>query len=227
MDLDTFVYTASHDLKAPIISIEGILATLREVLPAAVQQDELVARLLGLLANTVSRFLTTITDLTDLSRLQQSYNEPAERVALAPLVAGVVADLGPAIAAAGAELHLDVPAGLHVSFAPASLRSIVYNLLSNAVKYRDAARPAHVWLRTEAQADAVVLTVRDNGLGLTLNQQQRLFGVFQRMHTHVEGTGVGLYMIKRLIDNAGARITVSSEPGTGLTFTVTFPVQEP
>jgi len=96
-------------------------------------------------------------------------------------------------------------------------------LLSNAIKYRDAGRPAYVWLRAAAQPDAVVLTVRDNGLGLSLSQQQRLFGVFQRMHTHVAGTGVGLYMIKRLIDNAGARITVSSEPGIGSTFTVTFP----
>jgi signal transduction histidine kinase len=223
VDLDTFVYTASHDLKAPITNIEGILAALRENLPPAVQQDQVVAHLLGLLDMTVSRFLTTITDLTDLARLQQSYDEPAELLALAPVVAGVVDDLTPAIAAAGAALHLEVPAALHVSFAPAGLRSIVYNLLSNAVKYRAAERPAQVWLWAEVQPGALVLRVRDNGLGLTPAQQLRLFKVFQRLHTHVPGTGVGLYMIKRLIDNAGARISVSSEPGVGSTFTVTFP----
>jgi signal transduction histidine kinase len=223
VDLNTFVYTASHDLKVPITNIEGILAALRETLPPAVQQEEVVAHILGLLDNTVERFLLTINDLTDLARLQQSYNEPAERLALAPVVAGVVADLGPAIKAAGATLHQYVAPGLHLSFAPASLRSIVYNLLSNAVKYRDPARPAQVWLRAERQPGEVVLAVGDNGLGLTPAQQQRLFGVFQRMHTHVEGTGVGLYMIKRLIDNAGARISVKSEPGVGSTFIVTFP----
>jgi signal transduction histidine kinase len=222
-DLHTFVYTASHDLKAPITNIEGILAALRETLPPAMQQDEVVAHILGLLDNTVERFLLTINDLTDLARLQQSYNEPAERLALAPVVAGVVADLGPAIAAAGATLHQYVAPGLHLSFAPASLRSIVYNLLSNAVKYRHPARPAQVWLRAERQPGVVVLSVSDNGLGLTPTQQERLFGVFQRMHTHVEGTGVGLYMTKRLIDNAGARISVKSELGVGSTFTVTFP----
>jgi len=223
VDLNTFVYTASHDLKAPITNIEGILAALRETLPPAVQQEAVVAHILGLLDDTVERFLLTINDLTDLARLQQSYNEPAELLALAPVVAGVVADLGPAIRAAGATLHQHVAPGLHLSFAPASLRSIVYNLLSNAVKYRDPARPTQVWLRAERQPGAVVLSVGDNGLGLTPTQQERLFGVFQRMHTHVEGTGVGLYMIKRLIDNAGARISVKSAAGVGSTFIVTFP----
>jgi signal transduction histidine kinase len=69
-----------------------------------------------------------------------------------------------------------------------------------------------------------VLTVQDNGLGMSASQQERLFQAFQRLHTHVEGTGVGLYMIKRLIENAGARIAVASQPGEGTTFTVTFPI---
>jgi PAS domain S-box-containing protein len=223
VDLDTFVYTASHDLKAPITNIEGILHALRETLPLVVQQDEVVTHLLSLLDQTVNRFLLTIEQLTDLSRLQQTYNEPAQRLALAPIVAGVLADLAPAIAAAAAQVELDVPADLHVSFAPASLRSIVYNLLSNAVKYRDPTRPAQVWLRAAQQAGGVELTVRDNGLGLSESQQERLFGAFQRLHTHVAGTGVGLYMIKRLIDNAGAKITVASILRVGSTFTVTFP----
>ncbi|RZK99507.1 MAG: HAMP domain-containing histidine kinase, partial [Hymenobacter sp.] len=223
VDLDTFVYTASHDLKAPITNIEGILEALRNVLPAQVQQDDVIAHLLGLLDHTVGRFRLTIAQLTDLTRLQQTYNEPAEFLLLGPIVADVLADLAPAVTAAAAQVSVAVPASLRVSFAPASLRSVVYNLLSNAVKYRDPQRPAQVWLSAEQQPTAVVLTVRDNGLGLNEMQQKRLFGVFQRLHTHVEGTGVGLYMIKRLIDNAGASIAVASSLGSGSTFTVTFP----
>ncbi|GAB2785831.1 hypothetical protein GCM10027175_25470 [Hymenobacter latericoloratus] len=70
---------------------------------------------------------------------------------------------------------------------------------------------------------AVVLTVQDNGLGLSELQQRQLYGLFQRLHTHVEGTGVGLYIVKRLIENAGGSIAVQSEVGVGTTFTVTFP----
>jgi signal transduction histidine kinase len=96
VDLNTFVYTASHDLKAPLTNIEGILHALRDTLPPAVQQDEVVANLSGLLDQTVNRFLLTIEQLTDLSRLQQTYNEPAQRLALAPIVEGVLADLAAA-----------------------------------------------------------------------------------------------------------------------------------
>jgi signal transduction histidine kinase len=99
-DLDTFVYTASHDLKAPIANIEGILHALRDTLPPAVPQDEVVVHLLGLLDGTVSRFFLTIEQLTDLTRLQQTYQEAAQSLALAPIVTGVLAILAPSITAA-------------------------------------------------------------------------------------------------------------------------------
>ena len=93
----------------------------------------------------------------------------------------------------------------------------------SGLEYRDPARRAQVRVRAEAQPAGVVLTVQDNGLGLSESQQQHLFLAFERLHTHVAGTGVGLYMIKRLIENAGASIAVTSAPGVGSTFTVTFP----
>jgi signal transduction histidine kinase len=222
VDLDTFVYTASHDLKAPITNIEGILLALRETLPLTVQQDEMVAHLLDLLTQTVTRFQFTIGQLTDISRLQLAHVGPAEPVVLATVVEAVRLDLLPFIEAANAQLTVEVAPELLVSFSPANLRSIVYNLLSNAIKYRALDRPSQVWVRAEQTPQAVVLTVRDNGLGMSEPQQRQLFGLFQRLHTHVEGTGVGLYITKRLIENAGSTITVQSQPDAGTTFTVSF-----
>ena len=69
----------------------------------------------------------------------------------------------------------------------------------------------------------MVLEVEDNGLGLSEAQQARLFGLFQRLHTHVEGTGVGLYMLKRIVDNADGTIAVRSQLGLGTTFIITLP----
>ena len=223
VDLDTFVYTASHDLKAPITNIESIVLALRDTLPAVVQQDEMVAHLLELLNQTVTRFQVTITQLTDISRLQLAHAGPAEPVVLAAVVADVRLDLAPALAAADAQLTVAVAPELVVSFSPANLRSIVYNLLSNAVKYRAFDRPCVVQVRAEPGPGGLVLTVQDNGLGMSEVQQRQLFGLFQRLHIHVEGIGVGLYITKRLIENAGGTITVQSQPGVGTTFTVTFP----
>jgi signal transduction histidine kinase len=112
---------------------------------------------------------------------------------------------------------------LAVSFTPVGLRFIVYNLLSDAIKHR----AARVQLWAESQLDTLVLAVRDNGLGLDEMQQRHLFQVCQRLHTHVEGIGVGLCIIKRLIDNAGVTITVTSAPRVGTSFTVTFPLHRP
>jgi signal transduction histidine kinase len=224
VDLDTFVYTASHDLKAPITNIESIVLALRDTLPPVVQQNELVAHLLDLLNQTVTRFQFTIGQLTDISRLQLAHAGPAEPVGLASVVEDVRLDLAPAIRAAGTQLLVEVAPALLVSFSPANLRSVVYNLLSNAIKYGAPDRLSQVQVRAEQAPHAVVLTVQDNGLGMSEVQQRQLFGLFQRLHTHVEGTGVGLYISKRLIENVGGTITVQSQPNVGTTFTVIFPV---
>jgi len=223
VDLDTFVYTASHDLKAPITNIESIVLALRATLPTTVQQDEVVAHLLGLLDTTVTRFQFTIGQLTDISRLQLAHTGPAEPVYLATVFEAVRLDLAPALATAGTQLTAEVAPDLVVSFSPANLRSIVYNLLSNAVKYRDPDRPSQVQVRATQTSLGIVFTVQDNGLGMSQVQQRQLFGLFQRLHTHVEGTGVGLYITKRLVENGGGTIAVLSQPGVGTTFTVTFP----
>ncbi|MVN78813.1 PAS domain-containing protein [Hymenobacter sp. HMF4947] len=223
VDLDTFVYTASHDLKAPITNIESITLALRETLPPAVQQDKLVAHLLDLLTQTTARFQFTIGQLTDISRLQLVHAGPAEPVHLAAVVEAVRLDLTPLIAAAGAQLTVEVAPELVVSFSPANLRSAIYNLLSNAVKYRASDRPCQIRVHAARTGQRVVLTVQDNGLGMSEVQQRQLFGLFQRLHTHVEGTGVGLYITKRLVENGGGTIAVESQVDRGTTFTLTFP----
>jgi signal transduction histidine kinase len=200
-----------------------LVLLLREQLPAEVQQAGLVPRVLGMMQGAVERFQTTIAQLTDIARLQQTHDLPTELVDVAEVVEAVRLDLEPLLTQAAAHLTVDVATGLHISFAPKNLRSVVYNLLSNAVKYRHPARRPVIRLRAEHQEQTLVLTVQDNGLGLDERQQSQLFGLFRRLHTHVEGTGVGLYMTKRMIENAGGTITVQSQPDVGTTFTVSFP----
>jgi PAS domain S-box-containing protein len=223
VDLDTFVYTASHDLKAPIANIEGLLLALREQLPTEVRQDPDVTHLLDLMHGSVARFQRTLGHLTDVSKLQQAHAEPAEAVDLAAQVEAVRLDLAPALTAAEGQLTVDVASCPSLRFSPKNLRSILYNLLSNAIKYRDPARPLRVRLHAHSAEGQALLTVQDNGLGLTEEQQGKLFVMFRRLHTHVEGTGVGLYMVKRIVENANGCVRVQSQPGVGSTFTVVLP----
>ena len=225
VDLDNFIYTASHDLKAPISNIEGLLDALRQELPSSLTQSTEVQPIMGLMQDAVNRFKRTIDHLTDVSKLQKEHGLPTETVNLAAVIHDVRLDLEPLIRATNAELEVDVQAVPTVSFSEKNLRSVVFNLLSNALKYHAPNRAPLVRLRARHEADTAVFEVQDNGLGMNAASELRLFGMFQRFHDHVEGSGIGLYMVKKMVENAGGRIEVQSELGRGSTFTVYFPAR--
>jgi len=220
-DLDTFVYAASHDLKAPIANIEGLLGALREYLPP-LEQEPMVPRLLGMMEDAIGRFQQTVAHLTDVTRLQAGAEPITDGVDVPAILEDVRLDIVPLLESTHTQLLLAVPACPGVRVPAKHLRSILFNLLSNAVKYRAPDRAPLVQVRTHCTASRFVLEVQDNGLGLSEAQQEQLFTMFRRLHTHVEGSGVGLYLIRRMIELARGTITVASQPGEGSTFTVTL-----
>jgi PAS domain S-box-containing protein len=220
-DLDNFVYTASHDLKAPILNVEGLLKALERQLVADLRGKETVRELYGMLYGSVNRFKATIGDLTEVARIGKESSEDVASLAVDAVLDEVRQDLAPQIAEAGAtlEVALDCPP-LH--FSRKDLKSILYNLLGNAVKYRSPDRPPRVRIACREEGPYQVLTVADNGLGMDMRQEHKIFALFKRLHAHVEGTGIGLYIVKRMIENAGGRIEVESQVGVGTTFRVYF-----
>lgn len=220
LDLDNFIYTALHDLKAPITNIEG--------LPGALQHElrEVPAAKTGevpMMQDSVERFKRTIDLLTDVTKLQKAHNEPVAPVSLVALIAEIELDLAPLIQQSGAQVRIEVGDCPQVSFSEKNLRSVVHNLLSNALKYRSPHRSPEVSLRCRPEPGYAVLSVHDNGPGLNLaGEQDRLSGIFQRLHDHVEGSGIGLYRVKKIIENAGGRVKATSKLDEGSTFTVYF-----
>ena len=221
-DLDNFVYAASHDLKAPISNIKGLLNLLEQHLSPDSLASARTQKVLRMIEASVARFMRTIADLSDVARLQRKDQEPEVMVNLEAVIDEVLLDIAPAIEQANAQIEVDVTGCGPIRFAPKNLRSVVYNLLSNAVKYRDPTRPPIVRVHCEVEEDYQALTVADNGLGIDLTGDRSLFGLFQRFHSHVEGTGIGLYMVKKIVENAGGIIHVESTVGVGTTFIVRF-----
>ena len=226
VDLDNFIYTASHDLKAPISNLEGLLDALCNELRADYELPAEVPTLLGMMQHSVERFKRTIDYLTDITKLQKEHGQPATDVPLQPVIDDVLLDLQPLIQQQAACIEVNLHSCQAVSFTAKNLRSVVYNLLSNALKYRHPDRPPLVHLHCREEGAYTVLSVQDNGLGLELGQQAELFGMFRRFHSHVEGSGVGLYMVNRAVENAGGRIEVHSELGHGTTFSIYFPIKQ-
>ena len=216
-DLDNFVYAASHDLKLPVLNLAGLFEELRRGVTFTDPAEE--ATLVPLFQEALQQLSTTLDDLSVLGQVQQATNAAAEPVALADMVEEVLLMLEPQVRAARARVTTDFTARPVVSYSRAGLRTVVLNLLSNALKYADPARPARVHVSLWLDAGQPVLWVQDNGLGFDAAAHgSELFQLFRRFHDHTEGTGVGLYLVNRLVQARGGRIEVDSRVGEGATF---------
>ncbi|MBO9698682.1 MAG: PAS domain-containing protein [Sporocytophaga sp.] len=219
LDLDNFIYTASHDLKAPISNIEGLLYTINDTLDPEYCKGQEITQLFEMMDKSILRFKRTIHDLTEITRAQKSAEEDEEHVEFVKVFEDVVTSIDDLVSATHASFNLDfsVPS---ISFSKKSMRSIFYNLISNGLKYRHPERNPVIDLKTEKYDDEIIITVKDNGLGISDANKEKVFSMFKRLHDHVEGSGVGLYIVKRIVTNAGGRIELESKIDEGTTFKI-------
>jgi signal transduction histidine kinase len=219
-DLDNFVYAASHDLRQPVNNLRGLFEEIRR---SATFADPADAQLLHYMDKSLHALSTTIDDLaTVVQEHRQPTAQLPEPVALTDLAADVLETLRPQVQDTQAIIELDFSDLGEVPCVRSNLRTILLNLVANALKYRHPDRAPHVGIRSYCAAGQPVLEVQDNGLGLDLDQHgAELFQLFRRFHpTAAEGTGVGLFLVNRLVQSQGGHIEVESEEGQGTTFRV-------
>ncbi len=221
-DLDNFVYSASHDLKAPISNIEGLMHALLDFLPNETLENPTVQRLTQMIHSSILRFKRALTDLTEVAKIQREAGDDVYMINLSDAVSEVLLDFESVIQNGAAIIELDMEEDLALQYSAKNLRSIVYNLVSNALKYHKPNQPPRLHISTTSGTDYITLSVRDEGLGMNLADESKIFSMFKRLHDHVEGSGIGLYIVKRIVENAGGKIEVESQPGEGATFRIFF-----
>ncbi|WP_207433842.1 sensor histidine kinase [Sabulibacter ruber] len=218
-DLDNFVYTASHDLRAPIHNIEGLMAALQDTLQEDTINREEVAPILEMINNSVDRFKATLQDLTEIAKVQ--YEAAGKNVVrFDELLTDVKVHIKDLIESAHATITADFSQAPEIFFSRKNLRSVLYNLVSNSIKYRSPERAPEILVTTTKVDSYTLLSVQDNGLGLKNEDKEKVFGMFQRVHLHVEGTGVGMAIVKRIVENCDGKIEFESELGQGTVFQV-------
>lgn len=222
-DLDNFIYTASHDLKSPVSNLEGLINLLNSEMKGRLNVTE--SEIMRLMTLSINKFKQTIQDLTEITKVQKEIDEKSEVVSFSNILEDVKSDINSMILESDAKIISDFKIK-ELPYAVKNLRSIIYNLLSNAIKYRSLDRPLVIEFKTERDEHFIIFTVKDNGLGIQPEHKNKLFNMFKRFHTHVEGTGIGLYIVKRIIENNGGKIEVESELGKGSSFKVFFNVKE-
>jgi PAS domain S-box-containing protein len=219
--LKDFVFTVSHDLKAPLRTIQGYTDALQE--DYGDKLDEAGRVHIGRIAAAVQRLDTMIQDLLAYSRLS-SEQVVIETVDLETVVRETLEGLQPEVALKKAKFTV-VPGLPQAGAHPSTLHQVVENLILNAITYVKPGVEPDVRIWSETQGDWVYLYFKDNGIGIAAENQERIFKVFERLHgvESYPGTGVGLAIVKKGIERMGGKLGVVSTPGEGSTFWIALP----
>ncbi|WP_448520561.1 tetratricopeptide repeat protein [Rhodoflexus sp.] len=221
-DLQQFSYIISHNIRSPIARIAGLVDIIKiESGTSGAINEEIIAHL----DKSVNSLDTVIRDLNQILSIRKGINKSKEMIAFQEVSDWVISSLEDEIMLADAKIYTNFEQYPGVYSIKAYLQSIMYNLISNAIKYRRDDIQAEIHVRSFRKGDYVCLEVKDNGIGIDLQSidPYKIFGLYQRMHTHVEGKGLGLYLVKSQVEALNGKIELESELMKGSKFTVYFP----
>ncbi len=220
-ELETFTYSVSHDLKAPLRGIDGYSRLLLE--DHLGQLDEEGQLFLRNVRQGVEKMSQLIEDLLAYSRMERRglHGIPVE---LATLMGRILAERAEDIQANGAQVRVEL-ADLVARADPDGLAMVLRNLLDNALKFRHPDRPPRVEIRGQATGDLIQLAIQDQGIGFDMRFHDRIFEIFQRLQRAEDypGTGIGLAIVRKAMQRMGGRIWAESTPGQGTTFFLELP----
>lgn len=215
--LEQFAFIAAHNLRAPLARILG----LANVVELSKTEEDKNTALQKMVASTQDMD-QVIRDLNLILNIQK-HTSNLVSVDLVTAFNRVIKMLEKEIDETDATIIKDFSSGDKVYAVAPYVESILYNLISNAIKYRDPTRPPVINLVTNIEDDFVCLSISDNGLGINLEKyRHNMFTLYKRFHTHMEGKGLGLYLVKTQIIALGGKIDVASELNKGTTFKVYF-----
>jgi PAS domain S-box-containing protein len=224
-ELERFTYTVSHDLKSPLITIQGFSGVLEQRLGANTEPD--VRKSLDFINSAIKKMYELLEDLLELSRCGQTA-KPTESVSLAEITREALTLVEDRLVNKPITITVadDLPqvTGDHIR-----LREVLQNLLENAIKYMGDQTKPHIEIGIAEIDRQLACFVRDNGIGISPEYHKNVFGLFKRLGQGDEGTGIGLAIVKRIIELHGGRIWIEStgNPGAGATFWFTLPWENP
>lgn len=224
-DLSDFAYMVSHDLKAPIFTIKGMASALLEDYGNKLDKDGV--ELIDYIADAARRLEQLVASVIEYSSLATKQSQETD-VSLNAVITNVQADLSELIKSKNAELTIpsDLPTirGDHIR-----IYQVFSNLIGNALKYSSEERSPQISVRARKTGGSfVVIDVQDNGLGIPADKLEDIFRPYRRAHgKDIEGSGIGLACVKKIVDRLGGSVTVTSREGEGSTFRVTLRAAKP
>jgi signal transduction histidine kinase len=222
-DLLQFSYTVSHNLRGPVASLLGLLqlANREEV------SDEM-RLLLSHINRSAESLDMTIKDLNSIIEIRNTIAKQIQLVFLEVEIEHIKVMLKKEIDDNQATIETNFFFGDMVYTVKPMINSILYNLINNGIKYKHPNRNPHIKVSTQKADDYLRIDVQDNGLGIDIERhKEKLFGMYKRFHTHLEGKGLGLFLVKLQTESLGGRVEVNSIPGLGTIFSVYLKLIDP
>ena len=218
-DLKQFSYITSHNLRAPLSNLTGLLNLIEEI---PVDNPELKEILNGFSKST-HLLNETINDLVKVVIIKDNPSIQKEEVLIKDVFENVFNQLSFLISLHKPILKIELEKVTILNINRAYLESILLNLFTNAIKYRSPKRTLRVFVSSKEVGENIILIFKDNGIGIDLERNgDKIFGLYQRFHNHPDSKGLGLYLVKSQVESMGGTINVESEVDKGTTFTITF-----
>lgn len=218
-DLKQFSYITSHNLRAPISNLTGLLNLIEDI---PIEDPELEEIIQGF-SNSTHLLNETIEDLTKVMIIKDNSSIQKELVSLKEVFENTLSKLTYQIDLCQPILKINLEDVQNLNINKAYIESIILNLLTNSLKYRSENRLLNITITARQIKNSVKLIFKDNGIGIDLNKNRdKVFGLYQRFHDYPDSKGLGLYLVKSQVEAMGGSINLESEVNKGTTFTITF-----
>jgi signal transduction histidine kinase len=215
-ELQQFSYTVSHNLRGPVASLLGLI-NLTNANTLSEDHRELVEHQ----KKAIASLDATIRDLGNIIDIRNAVSKVKQQVRFQEELDHIITLLQREVEKNNVSIDANFDNIKEIYSVRPMVSSILYNLISNAIKYRSPERKLKVSIKTERVDSFVKISVSDNGLGLDINRfKEKLFGLYKRFHTHVDGKGLGLFLVKLQSESLGGRVEIDSELGVGSTFNI-------
>ena len=215
-DHETLLDTISHDIKSPLTSL---MLTVTQLKNASPEKPGEFKFLFNILENSLKKMQHIIIELIDTGKQKHKYKAEEELLSFENILEDIRLTLAPNIKDSGAVIKSEINVS-EMLFSRRKLRSIIYNLVNNAIKFKSPNHKPEIFIKTTRGKDHVIISVKDNGIGIDKNKQDAVFSKYFRVQNEIEGSGIGLYLVKEIITNTGGKISLKSQLGKGAEFKV-------
>lgn len=215
-DHEILLDTISHDIKNPLTNLVLAIEMFKDVSP---NDEKEFNSLLKIVDGALTKMHKLINELTEVRKDDYKYKAAEELLNFEHILEDVRLTLSDNIIAANAIIASEINIS-EITFSRRKLRTIIYNLINNAIKFKATERQPKIIVTTNKENDFIIISVKDNGMGIDESKFEAIFSKYYRLENSIEGSGIGLYLVKEIVHNAGGKILVESQLDKGTQFKV-------